>query len=447
MRVPISPKIRATLILLTVAAILQAVALFPFSSVDRIVNYELYKYGLQFDPAWSNLYQDHVILFLIWVVVSIVFTVLSIAGVLYFVRNSRVSLGLVEYLFPLVIVGINIFSIFNFAGITHLIHTDFYNYGLQFSFEWATPLLTYTIIIEGLMLLTCATMVTTSFLIHFSAREVIAANSLKSRTETIQIQTTELTSFVLITAGTAALLTAVFSGSSILAFIGIGLIFWGTLFRYIRKEEYTKSKIVDAVANQQIDTINQMIDELNFQGKPLYLPPKYFTNPENVKVYISKKNEAELPTPEQIQNQESRIFVRKPRGILVTPPGLELVRLLEKNIATDLTRVDLQHLQLNMPKTFVEDLEIAKNLEIENENNQISVKIEYFAERKRDEEKNKKEEETQSAIESILSSAIACALAKTTGRPIIIIEKETSNNGKNEIIRYQIITEEAQRQP
>jgi hypothetical protein len=447
MKVPVSLKIRATLILLTVSVMLQAVALFPFSSVDSIVNYELYKYGLQFDPAWYNLYQNHVILFLIGLVVSIIFIVLSIVGVLHFLRNNRASLGLVEYLFPLVIVGINIFSIFNFASLTHLVHTDFYNYGLQFSFEWATPLLTYTTIILTLAVLTCAAMITTSFLIHFSAREVITANSLKSRTETIQIQSTELTSFVLITAGTAALLTSVFSASSILAFIGIGLIFWGILFRYIRKEEYTKSKIVDAVANQQIVTLNQMIDELNFQGNPLYLPPKYFTNPENLKVYIPKSSETELPTPEQIQNQESRIFVRKPKGILVTPPGLELVRLLEKNIATDLTRVDLQYLQLNMPKTFVEDLEVAKNLEIENENKQISVKIEYFADRKRDGGKDKKEGETPSAMESILSSAIACALAKTTGRPIIIIEKETSNNGKNEIIRYQIITEEAERQP
>ena len=447
MKLPASLKIRATLILLTISAILQAVALAPFSRLDEIVNYELYKYGLKFDTVWYNLYQNHVILFLVGLIVSIILIVISIVRVLHFVRNNRVSLGLVEYLIPLVIVGINIFSIFNFAGLNTLVHTDFYIYGLQFSFEWATPLLIYTITMSAFMVLTCATMITASFLIHFSAREVIPANSLKSRTETIQVQTTELWSFVLITAGTVALLTSVFSVSSILAFIGIGLVFWGILFMYIRKEENPKSTIVDAVANQQIDTINQMMDELNLQGKPVYLPPKYFTNPENLKVYISKRQDSELPTPKQIQDQESRIFVRKPKGILLTPPGLELVRLLEKKLATDLTRVDLQYLKLNMPKTFVEDLEVAKNLEIENEDSKIIVKIEYFADRKRDEEKNEKEGKTQSAIESIVSSAIACVLAKTTGRPIIIVEKETSNNGKNEVIRYQMIIEEAQMQP
>ncbi len=443
MKAPISHELKITLIVLMIAAILQALAIFTFLGVDKIVNYELHKYGLHFDSAWANFYQNYSSLFLISLAISIILIVLSIAAVLRFIRNKHASLALAEYVIPLAIMGINIFSIFNFTRITHLIHADLYDYGLQFSFEWASPLLTYTITLLTLIALASATMITTPFLIYFSAREVITAKSLKNRTRSTQIQTAELTSFILITSGTTALLTAIFFNSSILAFIGIGLLFWGILFTYIRKEEYTKSTIVDTVAFQQIDTINQIFKELNFQGTPIYLPPKYFTNPETQKVYIPKKQETELPTPKQIQNQESQIFIENPAGILVTSPGSELVKLFEKTLATNLTRVDLQYLQQNMPKTLVEDLEIVQNFEMETDNNQIYVKIEYFADNMR----KKEEEEPRSALDSVLSSAIACALAKATGQPITLVKKEISNNGKNEIVEYQIITEEGQRQP
>jgi len=41
-----------------------------------------------------------------------------------------------------------------------------------------------------------------------------------------------------------------------------------------------------------------------------------------------------------------------------------------------------------------------------------------------------------------VSSAIACALAKATGKPIVIENQQTSEDGKNMEIEYRILEEE-----
>ncbi len=442
MKAPISFRMRVTLILLFATIILEALTFFPIFRIDSIVNYELYNYGLQFDLAWANLYEDYLILFLISIVFSIILIVLSIVVMLSFLRGNKGPLKLAEYVIPLAIIGSNIFSVFSLTGILNIVNGTLYSYGLQLSFDWFNPILTYNITVLILISLATISMITTSFFIHFGAREVVTAKSVKRRTETKtrQMQNSELASFILIAAGTAALLTAMFFDSSILAFIGIGLLFWGVLFVYIRKEDYAKDRQMGAIVYQLVDTINEIINELKFQGNPIYLPPKYFKNLGTCKVFISKDKESALPTPEQIQIQESKIFIEKPAGMVVTPPGSELAKILEKTLGTYLAKVDLLYLQQNMPKILIEDLEIAQNFELETENNQIIAKIEYFA----DKLPQKEKEETRSILVSTLGSAIACALAKTTGCPITIEKQESSNTGRNETIKYQRITEEAQ---
>jgi hypothetical protein len=49
-----------------------------------------------------------------------------------------------------------------------------------------------------------------------------------------------------------------------------------------------------------------------------------------------------------------------------------------------------------------------------------------------------------SRLGSPLSSAIACAVAKATGKPIIIEKEQNSNNGRDVTIEYRILDEEAQ---
>jgi hypothetical protein len=241
--------------------------------------------------------------------------------------------------------------------------------------------------------------------------------------------------------GAIALTVSIIYVSSILAFVGLGLVFWGIIVTYIQTEEYVKETLLQATVLSSLATLDQMTQEMNCTGKAVYLPPKYFTDPEASKVYVPKQKDGKLPTPEQIQNQETRFLIENPQGILVTPPGAGLTRLFEETLGTRFTRVDLKYLQQNMPKLFIEDLEIAQNFEMQIENNKILVKIENSA-YKNLTEKVEKLSNVYSLLGCPVSSAIACALAKATGKPIIIENQRTSEDGIKMEIEYRVLEEE-----
>jgi hypothetical protein len=249
----------------------------------------------------------------------------------------------------------------------------------------------------------------------------------------------------MLTLGTIALVASTISTSTILAFIGLGLVFWGVILIYIRPEGYTKKVLLEAALSPSLTTLNQMIQEFSYKGDVTYLPPKYFADPETTKIYISKHKDTSLPTPEQVQKYENQPVARTPRGMLLTPPGIQLSKLLEKSLGTSFIKIDLKNLQQNLPKLFIENLEIAENLEIRAEDDMtksitIHAKITkpFYAD-------TFKEAEEPSQLTGLIGgpicSAIACALAKATGKPITIDKEEQSQDGKTTRIQYHIVEE------
>jgi hypothetical protein len=252
---------------------------------------------------------------------------------------------------------------------------------------------------------------------------------------------TKATGWTMLGLGAATLIGSILYVSQILAFIGLGLIFWGAILTYIQTEEYVRENLLDTTVLPSLATLNQIIQELDYRGKAIYLPPKYLRDPEANKAYIPKQKDEKLPTPEQIQQQDTKLFIENPQGILLTPPGAELTKLFEKTLETSFTRIDLQYLQQNMPKLFIENLEIAQNFEMQTEKNKVYVKMENFV------YKNLTKETANLlnlyfSLGCPVSSAIACALAKATGKPIVIENQQTSEDGKNMEIEYRILEEE-----
>ena len=258
--------------------------------------------------------------------------------------------------------------------------------------------------------------------------------------------------------GVVALIFSVVSASSVLAFIGLGLTFWGAILSYIHSDEYVKGSLLNATATPILSTLNQTLDELDYNGKPVYLPPKYLNDPDESKVYIPKSSKSKLPTPEQIQSLENQNPSRDSRGFLLMAPGAELARLFEKTLGTTFTRTDLSYLVKNMPKLIVEGLEIAKEIELVQETtkpaattgilpfqyheglDKIHVKItdSIYRETNREIEQMNK---IHANIGDPLTSAIACAIAKSTGKPTIITDEKTSDDGRTRV-EYNTIEEE-----
>ncbi|MGA2310449.1 MAG: hypothetical protein ABSG57_13000 [Candidatus Bathyarchaeia archaeon] len=276
------------------------------------------------------------------------------------------------------------------------------------------------------------------------------------KTLKIRLDTSGILLFFL---GVAALIVSIVYTSLVLAFIGLGLTFWGAILSYIHSDEYVKGSLLSATATPLLSTLNQTLDELDYNGKPVYLPPKYLNAPDESKVYIPKSTNSKLPTPEQVQTLENQTPSRDQQGLLLTPPGAELARLFEKTLGTTFTRTDLNYLVKNMPKLVVEGLEIATDLEITPETAKPAAQTESVPAQHQKgldkihvkitdsiyEEMDKQVDQMARIHGNIgcpLTSALACAIAKSTGTPTIIADEKTSDDGRTKEVDYYTYEEE-----
>jgi hypothetical protein len=259
----------------------------------------------------------------------------------------------------------------------------------------------------------------------------------------IRINSIDLVMVTMLLLGTISLIASIGYNSSQLAFIGLGLVFWGAILLYIRPEEYAKKVLLEAVSSPSLTTLNQMIQELGYKGDATYLPPKYFANPETTKVYISKYKHRSLPAPEQIQKYENQPVAKTPQGVLLTPPGIRLSKLLEKSLGTSLITTDLKNLQQKLPNVFIENLEIAENLEILAEDDMTkSTTIHAKITKPFYTDTFKEAEEPSRLTGSIggpICSAIAIAITKATGKPVRIVGTRSSEDGNTIEASYEII--------
>ena len=244
--------------------------------------------------------------------------------------------------------------------------------------------------------------------------------------------------YALLFFGLTALIFSILYTSSILAFIGLGLTFWGALLLYIKPERYVKSTLLNSTTLSTLTTLNQIIKEHNPKGKPIYLPPRRLEEIKTGKTFIPYKKETTIPPPEEVAQE--KLILKNPDGLLLTPPGVALTNLYEDTIGTSFTRVDLPGLQSNLPKIFIEDLEIAENLEINQKNNQIHIKIsgsvyQDFC------QQAQKLPHICGSVGCPLCSSLAIALTRTAGKPVIIEKTQPSQDGKTIEAYYRIIEE------
>ncbi len=121
------------------------------------------------------------------------------------------------------------------------------------------------------------------------------------------------------------------------------------------------------------------------------------------------------------------------------PPGHGLTKLMEKRMRKSFTKVDLGFLIQNLRKVVTEDLELVKYFRIKAQNNSVEV---YFEDAIFSEVGLYEEGKFSKIIELVgcpFSSAVACALAKATGKPTVISRYQRLQ-GRNIInVTYQLL--------
>lgn len=255
----------------------------------------------------------------------------------------------------------------------------------------------------------------------------------------LKIDSNSFLSLVLMGIGAIAVLFSLFNESSILSLVGLGLFFWGTVLVYIKTKEYIRKSILDASLSPLIPTLSVLIKELEFHGKQVYLPPKYFTDPEEIKLFIPKHKDEDFPTPDEFREQQRPHSVANRKGLLITPPGVEIMRLSEKTLKRSLTEIDLSQIKNILPKLFTEELEIVEKIEVENEKTEnVYVTIEgsiYGSEWT-------SVGQLSGSIHSpnyLLVSAISCLLARVSGSIVFLENVETFEDGRKARLKFQLV--------
>ncbi|MEJ2242715.1 MAG: hypothetical protein P8Y18_11335 [Candidatus Bathyarchaeota archaeon] len=222
--------------------------------------------------------------------------------------------------------------------------------------------------------------------------------------------------WILIGVGAVSLIVSIVSVSQILAFIGLSLIFWGGILLYVKPEGYAKQVLLDATMFPTLENLDQMINELGYKGEVIYLPPKYLRDPENYKAYLSKNQREKTPEPNLILKQKNQLFLKNPEAILFTPPGAKLTKLFENRLGINFSLVSIigkkDHaiIKVRIINSIFKDI-IKENPKLF----QISHKI-----------------------GPPIISAIACALAKTTGKPVNIADIQSYKDANLTTITYKV---------
>lgn len=236
--------------------------------------------------------------------------------------------------------------------------------------------------------------------------------------------------------GALSLIFSILNNSQILGFIGLGLTFWGALFFFVRPIRYVKSSLLDSTAVSSYSTIDRVVKGLKYKGMRAryYIPPypKDVYLPEHLKglkdmiVFISADKNADMPSV--VEMAESKFLLENPRGICVAPPGLGLLTRFEKEFRTDITKLEISELCESLPQLILENFQLAKEIEMKIEKNRVHLKISDSI------YKNLySREENLKSVHSLgcpLVSAIACAIAKTTGKIVTIYQDRISPDGQ-----------------
>jgi hypothetical protein len=256
------------------------------------------------------------------------------------------------------------------------------------------------------------------------------SNRLKRQTSLIH-----LSAFPLLAVGLFFIALSIYTGLSSFAIIGTSLLFWSSLLLYIRPSRLIPITYLTASTATAMSNIERLLTQLQVIQKGIYLPPKNLQDIESSLVYIPKMHKQDLP---QNRVPQALIICEENKGLLLTPPGAALIKLYEETAGTSFIKTDFAYVQAKIPELLTEDLEMAENVEIEKQNDRIFIDIagNIFQD---DCRASQKFPQAHYAVGCLLSSSLACVLAKVIGKPVTIESEEHQQEKKRTRIEYRVM--------
>lgn len=277
-----------------------------------------------------------------------------------------------------------------------------------------------------------------------SVKEVVGAEAeleeLRRKVWSYRRLPTRLAGYVVTFVGAAVLAGSMIFSSSVWAIIGLVLTFWGVLFFFFKPTSLVKADLLDSASYSLLENVYRLVSEFGLKGKGVYLPPRYLKEVSGGRVFVPAEEEVYVPTLDEVGEAEDRVFLKNPGGVCLVPSGVALANLFEKELGTSFAKVDLEYLESNLPKVFIEALEIAENFELSVERSRIHVRIEGSIYRDLCDEVRRLSRVCK-IFGCPLCSSIACSLARASGKPVVMDGNEFSQDGKVMDVYYSFLEE------
>ena len=245
----------------------------------------------------------------------------------------------------------------------------------------------------------------------------------------------QIITFTLLLLGIGIVTSSAFLVSSFLALQGAALFFWGAILLFVAPSKQVSLTLLNASAQAAVANIEREILELNLSKVGIYLPPKNLKNTKFSLVFIPETVKALSSAPEETNE---KFHTKEIKGVFVNPPESGLSLLFEENLGFSFLKTKLEQVQYLLSKLLAETLEIVEKAETQIQGNIVTVEITGSV---LDETcgQTDYQPKTHKQVGCLLSSAIACALAKATGKPVTIQNETRSREAKTTLMEYKIL--------
>lgn len=243
----------------------------------------------------------------------------------------------------------------------------------------------------------------------------------------------KIVTYALSAVGGASIVFSLLFTNSILAFVGLGLVFWGILFLYVGSVPYVKAEIIGPSFAGQKAALQQLIETQKGRGRAIYLPPKHLDEVSAGRVLLPSDDKP-IATPSSGSANATTV---KPKGLELPAPGLGLVEYYVAHTGSDFVGVDMEYLQASLPRLIRENLELAQTFEMTVDGNIVTIRTvgERFYELCSALTISAKGEEY---LACPFHSSFAIVLARATGKSVLIESATRMDDARTIVATYKI---------
>jgi hypothetical protein len=240
--------------------------------------------------------------------------------------------------------------------------------------------------------------------------------------------------------GAVLLVFALIFELQVLAFIGLGLTFWGAVLALARDGKYVDITLLDSTALSNYATIDRMITDLASKGRAYYIAaypkdvflPDYLKKLRDPVVFISDNFNEKMVVDDLASG---KFFSSKTNGFFISSPGAAIMSQVESYLHLDLSKISINELADIFPKFLTETLNLTKNAQITLTSNGAQFKATGIV------YNSLYTSETKPNCVNLLGcpvvSAVASSLAKVSGKTVVIKDQHaTHGNNVTAILSY-----------